>query len=390
VRYNLGKLYRIFVSGAQQLSKSTLTDLAIKALKPGDTEYWKACGNSLYVRVRPDGGKAWYVRRLHRGKLTARKVGDYPRMPLRDARLEVDNALAPGQVKVGALGAILNEWYASKIEPKYRRPKHIRQYLDRLPPALQNTPLSQVTLRDVFQYLKTYARPDPKHKKRGGPVAANRMLAILKLALNWTVVAGYLRENPLKELTPKFIGGKESIGDRVLTDAEMKKLWHADNGHTALHRFLLLTGQRIGEAQHATWAQIDLKANRWTIPAENSKNKKTHWVALSPAAKAIIEAQPKDRATVFGLTSDTAVQASLRRWCERENIDPAFTPHDLRRTFANRCNEIGIGMHVVEKILNHSLQGVLAVYNKAEYAEAREAAMTTWANALAKIVGDAS
>src|SRR5450631_170393 len=120
------------------MSKSgSLTDLAIQSLRGRATEYWKSAGSNLYVRVRPDGGKGWYVRRLHRGKLIAHKLGDYPTMPLRDARREVENALAPGQTKVGALGTILTEWYQTEIEPKYRRPKHIQQYLDRLPPALR-------------------------------------------------------------------------------------------------------------------------------------------------------------------------------------------------------------------------------------------------------------
>ncbi|MGO9991223.1 MAG: tyrosine-type recombinase/integrase [Steroidobacteraceae bacterium] len=371
----------------RQMSKSSLTDLAVKALKPEAREYWKACGNSLLIRVRPSGDKVWWVRKLHHGNLINRKVGDYPSMSLRDARREVENALAPGAaVKVGALGAFLNEWYASEIETKYRRPKHIRHYIDRLPTALVATPLENVTLREVFKYLKGYAKPDPKHGKRGGPVAANRMLSVLKLGLNWAVIAGYIPENPLDKLTAKSIGGKEKPRERVLTDEEIKKVWYADTNHTALLRFLLLTGQRIGEAQRATWAHFDLNKSRWSIPAEHSKNKAPHWVALSPAAKAIIEAQPKGRATVFGMTNDTAVQASLRRWCEREGIDPAFTPHDLRRTFSTRCNEIGIPMHVVEKILNHALLGVLGIYNRAEHAEARETAMTTWADALAKIV----
>jgi hypothetical protein len=52
------------------------------------------------------------------------------------------------------------------------------------------------------------------------------------------------------------------------------------------------------------------------------------------------------------------VQAWLRRRREREEIEPAFTPHDLRRTFATRLSNLGVMPHIVEKILNHTLQGV--------------------------------
>lgn len=371
------------------MSKATLTDLAVKALRPRDKEYWKTAGGNLYVRVQPEGGKAWYVRKLHHGRMTALKIGEYPKMGLRDARLEVDNKLAQGPVKVGSLGSVLTEWFECEIEPKYRRPKQVQRYLDRLPPALLRTPMREVTRQDMFRFLKRYAKPDPKHRKRGGPVAANRCLTILKAAFNWAVVADYTDASAIDELTPRFVGGKETAGDRVLTDAEIAMLWHTDSDHTPLMRFLLLTGQRIGEAQRATLAHIDLTANRWTIPAEHSKNGKAHWCALSPAARAIVEAQPTDRETVFGLTSDTAVQAWVKRWCNRENIELPFTPHDCRRTASTRMNELGIPVHVVEKILNHSLQGVLAVYNRAEYVDEREAAMMRWETELLRIVGSA-
>ena len=55
-----------------------------------------------------------------------------------------------------------------------------------------------------------------------------------------------------------------------------------------------------------------------------------------------------------------------------------FTPHDLRRTFASRMADLGVAPHVIEKILNHKLEGMMAVYNHAEYMPEREAAMKLW------------
>ena len=140
----------------------------------------------------------------------------------------------------------------------------------------------------------------------------------------------------------------------------------------------------VAAAQQAERGHI--KDARWDIPAAHSKNGKAHWCALSRQALAVIEAQPKDRDLIFGSVTNTGVQAWLRRWCEREEISPAFTPHDLRRTAATRMNEIGVAPHVVEKILNHSMQGVMAVYNKAEYADERTAAMQQWGDELERIV----
>jgi integrase len=78
----------------------------------------------------------------------------------------------------------------------------------------------------------------------------------------------------------------------------------------------------------------------------------------------------------------TGVQSWLKRWCEREGIHPTFTPHDLRRTAATRMNSIGVAPHVVEKILNHSVQGLMATYNRADYAKERMDAQEKWARSL--------
>ena len=67
----------------------------------------------------------------------------------------------------------------------------------------------------------------------------------------------------------------------------------------------------------------------------------------------------------------TAVQAWTKRWCQRNEFEPPFTPHDIRRTVATRLNDAGIAPHIVEKMLNHHLQGVMRVYNKAQYEDER-------------------
>ena len=157
-----------------------------------------------------------------------------------------------------------------------------------------------------------------------------------------------------------------------------------DKSHTPLLRFLLLTGQRIGEAQAATWEH--LAGDVWHIPAEHSKNGRAHWVPLPSSALEIINAQDHHRRKIFGHTSDTATQSWLKRWCAKKGIDLAFTPHDLRRTFSTRLNAMGIAPHIVERMLNHKFQGVMAVYNRAEYTNERREAAARWAAEVERLV----
>jgi len=118
-------------------------------------------------------------------------------------------------------------------------------------------------------------------------------------------------------------------------------------------------------------------------------------VLLAHQSLALLQSQRPKRGRIFNTASPTAVQAYLHRWCERQSVGQDnqeqfhkgyFTPHDLRRTFATRLNELKVGPHIVEKILNHRLSGVMAVYNQTDYFEERAIAMQLWADRLDRIV----
>jgi len=46
--------------------------------------------------------------------------------------------------------------------------------------------------------------------------------------------------------------------------------------------------------------------------------------------------------------------------------------------------------HVTEKILNHTMQGVMAVYNRADYEVERIEAMQRWADELDRTLGQSA
>jgi len=70
--------------------------------------------------------------------------------------------------------------------------------------------------------------------------------------------------------------------------------------------------------------------------------------------------------------SETNIQAWLKRkLINEEYTSNRFTPHDCRRTFTTLANENGVDPFIVERVLNHQLQGVMSVYNHAEYEKER-------------------
>ena len=56
-----------------------------------------------------------------------------------------------------------------------------------------------------------------------------------------------------------------------------------------------------------------------------------------------------------------------------------FTPHDLRSTARSHLAELGVSVLVAERCLNHTLGGLVAVYDQHDYLAERRAALETWA-----------
>jgi integrase len=378
-----------------------LIDSQVRALRAESKDRWENDGNGLYIRVRPNGTKSWVLRRNVNKRTKKTTLGVYPKMGLAKARIEAamlrgkdaETADLPAAIADAPtlFGELLDRYYEKHIEPTYRRPRQVRQYIDNRVTddikALQVSDLSEKQTRDFRVTIHTWLE---KYGESRGKVAANRLLAIFKQATKYGTAIGYLTVDPLRELTRKLVGGEETPGQRVLTDDEIRLLWQAESDHAPLLQFLLLTGQRIGEAQAALWT--DVKDGKWYIPAENSKNKKAHWVPVTPAMQSILDSLPKDRRRIFKSISATATQGWLRRWCDRNKIQDRFTPHDLRRTYVTRMNDskdLKVEPYVVEKLVNHSMSGVMAVYNHAEYEEQRMEAAEKWSRyVLALIEGE--
>lgn len=342
-------------------------------------------GGGLYFRKRRKSA-SWVIRRSRDKVVSYTTIGRYPELSLAEAR-KILKKFGSDSVEDKTVADLLDDWF-DQNQTAWRRPEQMEGYIRRLTaddPRLVTMNIHVVDLVSVRNSLKNYAR---KH----GNVAANRLMEILKQVFKHAVQIGYLQYSPISELTRKVVGGFEKPRQRILTDSEIRLLWNIDR-HTELFRLLLLTGQRIRETQIARWG--DINGDRWFIPASNNKSARDHWVSLSPQSQELLDSLGTRRGRIFSSGSSTAVQSFLRRWCERHRIgenNPKqihkgfFTPHDLRRTFATRLNELRIGPHIVEKILNHRLAGVMAVYNQADYKEERIAAMQMWAGELDRIV----
>jgi integrase len=174
--------------------------------------------------------------------------------------------------------------------------------------------------------------------------------------------------------------------ERVLSDSELKAIWAAcrEDDYGSILKLLMLTGQRASEIGLLRWSEV--QDNQIVLPAERTKNHRTHVVPLSEPAKTILACAQKDRSFIFGRDG-----TGFRGWSKaKEKIEARaplehWTVHDLRRTVATRMAELGVQPYIVEAVLNHvsgHKGGVAGIYNRATYDKEKREALNLWAEHL--------
>jgi integrase len=122
--------------------------------------------------------------------------------------------------------------------------------------------------------------------------------------------------------------------------------------------FLILTAARSGSVRKATWAEVDLRGAKWTVPAGHMKMGKEHVVPLSPAAVALLKSVPRIAGSevIFGAgngkpLSDMTLTAVMRR------MQLTAVPHGFRSTFRDGASErTNYPREVSEMALAHALE----------------------------------
>jgi integrase len=319
----------------------------------------------LYLKRYPSGKMTWQYRSRKGGAWRVVTIGTHPVMNLAAARQKATDLDKVGAPVAMTFGQLLDAWYEKRIEGRYKVTKNIEVYVNRGKEWLGHVQLSALTTQQLVAKLQAYADV--------AAVGANRCLSNWKLALDYATEIGALTTNPLARTTSRAVGGEEKSRDRTLSDKEIEALWADTHDHGPLLRALLLTGCRISELQAATVDQLDGDVLR--IP--DNKSSRPHWVPVTPALR---QQFGNHGSHLFEVRSNTAVQARLKR------IGVGWTPHDLRRTFATRMAGAGVAPHVVEKMLNHSMQGVMAIYNRHGYEKERIEAAKLWTVKKGKLI----
>ncbi|MDH4555724.1 DUF4102 domain-containing protein [Pseudomonas sp. BN417] len=263
--------------------------------------------------------------------------------------------------------------------------------------------------KDVLPFLGKMAVADVKKGHitevtdallaRGVNRMAKLIFSLMRQMFRFAVDRDLIEHDPTASIRKAKIGGKDVERDRVLSDDEIRSLAEL-SPHAGLLPsteaaiwIALSTCCRIGELLNARWEHVDLTKGIWLIPAENSKNGKSHSVTLSSFA---IRQFEKVRALnghsawcypntdANGPVSSKTVTKQLgdRQRLPGQNVmsnrsakaqalllaGGKWTPHDLRRTGATVMTALGVLPEVAERCLNHTEENkVKRTYQRHSY-----------------------
>lgn len=261
--------------------------------------------------------------------------------------------------------------------------------------AWNNLSIRDITEHDITDALREIEESVSETKNRNltGASSAHRSFEVLNTMMNWCVRKRLIDSSPCQfvdEVPEKL------QRDRTLEDDEMRAIWKSCDVHGGpladCLKVLILTGQRLKEISEMTWAEVDLKKSTLTLDGRRTKNGLPHIVPLSPIAKSIIKNQERIGEFVFSTKGTTPVVgfSKTKKSIDRKSSVRDWRIHDFRRTMVTGMNEMGIAPHVVEAVVNHisgeAKAEVAGIYNKAQYMDARKAALNDWGVHVEKIV----
>jgi integrase len=355
-------------------------------------------GNGLSLDVLPSGKTSWLYRYRLNGAYGKVTLGRYPDLSLKAARAkrnelatmvaegrspaaEKRHEQAGGDPTVQSFG---DRSYREQVVKNRKTPTDIRRYLNNeIYPTLGQKHLKDVTVLEVQALV--YRKRD-----NGRIMAAMALRRVIKQLFDYALELQLVTMNPATQVASRYIG-KARKRSRVLSAKEirlyLRTIYQSNMRRQfklALH-ILLLTMARKSELLLARWEHVNFETGEWLVPPSNAKNGKPHIVYLSTHALEMFrelrelagdsELVLPGRGSLIRSFAKNALNKALEGLTF--DMDP-LTIHDLRRTAATMLTERGFDKDVIERALNHTREGIRAVYIVAEHAEERKRMLQWW------------
>ncbi len=386
-----------------------LTDTAIRAIKPTSKTAKYFDGGGLYLEVAPSGGKWWRLKYRFQGKEKRISLGTYPTIGLKEARERREdtkkilaNGIDPSAQRQAIKASITStdqdsfevvtrEWFDKHVvnlAPSYS--KKVRSLFERqIFPVLGAKPIAEVEPTDVLNAAR--------HVEQTGAIeTAHRLIQICGQVFRYAIATGrtkYDVSTGLHAALPKVnVKHMSTLTDKKRIGQLLRAI-DAYGGFFPVRCALKLAPLlfvRPGELQKAEWAEFDLPAAEWRLPARKMKMRQRHIVPLSRQALSVLaELQPYTGNGQFlfpsirTTTKPIALESMLVAIRSMGFTQDEMTMHGFRGMASTLLNEMGYNRDWIERQLAHGERDhVRAAYNYAEHLPERRRMMQEWADYL--------
>jgi Arm DNA-binding domain/Phage integrase family len=282
-----------------------LTDVKIRALKPGAKAYKKADSGGLYLLITaaktdPEtglttgGAKPWRMNYRFGGKRKTMAFGVYPTVGLAEAREQRDAAkkllrqgIDPGAERkerkaaerqaVTTFKTVSAEWHRRKVVDEGKAASTVyraRWLLDILDAGIGHRPIGEIEAPELLAVLRKIEAQE-KHE------TVKRLRATASSVFRFGIATGDCVRDPAADLKGALTSVKATPRAAIVHPAEVGKLLRAINGIEKPGirlplQLLALTFVRPGELCSAEWGEFDFDAGTWTIPASKTKMRVEH------------------------------------------------------------------------------------------------------------------
>ncbi len=410
------------------------SDKTLKAIKEGDPRKRISDGDGLYLLLFVKGGAhGWRFDYSFGGRRKTLSLGTYPdtglslaREKANEARRQVAAGLDPSDVRKQAKAELSAKTTAKVRESKGLPPEdsfeavarcwlenihlvkvstgHAERTRIRLEqdvfPWIGRKPIAEVTAPDVLACLR-------RVEARGAIETAHRIKAACGQVFRYGIAEGKCSRDHSADLrdamTPVNVTHRAAITDPQLV-GELLRAIQGYRGLPTTRAALMLAPMvfvRPGELRQAEWAEFDLDAAEWKIPAERMKLTKAkkaeggfHWVPLSTQAVALLQDLhsltgqgrylfPSPRTNDRPM-SDNAVLSALRRMGFAKDEMSGHGFRAMARTILQE--RLGVDVAIIEAQLAHAVRDVLGrAYNRTEFLAQRRQMMQLWADHLDRL-----
>ena len=400
-------------------TNATLTDAAIRRLKATGTAYRMADGQGLFLEVTPKGKKVW---RFRAKKVAGTKtgavlitLGEYPHMTLADARArreeirgQIADGLDPRTVQkekeqaerkrlANTFEHVTAEWLQVRADKVMEATNEATASLMRrlVFPILGEKPIADITPQDVMLVLRNAEKQSTRLPRT--------IKASLTRIFSYAIQIGVSNSNPAAAIVSSDVLKNHKVEHhKAISIEDLPRLMAAIDADSAgiqvksAVRLIMMLFMRKSELRLAEWSHIDLKAARWTIPADNTKKRREQVYPLPRQAVEILKelrVYTGECKYVFstGLRNKDAPlgQTTLNAMLNRSGFHQKMSVHGFRALASSWMDEKGYNRLAIERQLSHLEQGQTnKAYHRADYMDERRVMLQAWADYLDSVRAD--